>query len=60
MPMGKENHQQQDDDRNHGQGAKINDLPGKLRFALLPVVQFGPVFNANLIRMLEVNEEFLG
>ena len=57
--MGDEHHDEQDDHRNHGQGAVIEDFAGKVGFALLPVAQFGAVFDADLVQMLKVVEKFM-
>ena len=58
--MGNEDHQQQDDHRNHRQGGVIENFAGKMRFALLPVAHFGTVFNTHLVGVLEIMEKFMG
>src|ERR1700679_867370 len=47
-------HQEQDDRRNHGQAAVVNDLARQLRFALLPVAQLWPVFDAHPVHMFQI------
>ena len=60
MVVGDEEHEEQDDDWNHGEAGDVQDLARGLGFALLPVAEFGAVFDADLVGMGEVMGEFMG
>ena len=58
--MGDKHHQQQDHDGNQGQSTVIKNPANNLRFTFLPVADFGAVFDAHLVRVLEVVEKLMG
>ena len=57
--MRNQDHEQQDDHGDERQPGVVNDLARGLRFALLPIAEFRPVLNANLVLIGQVVRKIL-